>query len=80
MLAILIHLGYLAYDEYMEEVYIPNEEVRKAFTGAVEGTDWTPVIDSLPHCQVVNLIFLAYIFILWNNISKKFLLERSISK
>lgn len=47
VLTILIHLGYLAYDEYREEVSIPNEEVRKAFTGAVEGTDWTSVINSL---------------------------------
>lgn len=33
VLTILIHLGYLGYDEIKEEVYIPNEEVRKAFTG-----------------------------------------------
>ena len=37
-------------------------------------------INSLPHCQVVNSIFLAYIFTLWHNISKKFLLERGVSK
>lgn len=40
VLTILIHLGYLAYDARNEEAYIPNEEVRKAFNGAVEGTDW----------------------------------------
>ena len=37
-------------------------------------------ISSLPHCQVVNSIFLAYIFVLRHNIGKKILLERSISK
>lgn len=47
VLTILIHLGYLAYDDSKKEAYIPNEEVRKAFTGAVEGTDWTPVIDAI---------------------------------
>lgn len=47
VLTILIHLGYLGYDAVKEEVYIPNEEVRRAFTGAVNGTDWTPVINSL---------------------------------
>ena len=43
----LIHLGYLGYDAVKEEVYILNEEVRRAFAGAVSGTDWTPVIRSL---------------------------------
>lgn len=47
VLTILIHLGYLGYDAENEEVYIPNEEVRKAFTGAVEGTDWLPVIEAM---------------------------------
>ena len=47
VLTLLIHLGYLGYDAVKEEVYIPNEEVRRAFTGAVAGTDWTPVINSL---------------------------------
>jgi len=47
VLTILIHLGYLGYDVEKEEAYIPNEEVRKAFTGAVKGTDWTPVIDAI---------------------------------
>lgn len=47
VLTILIHLGYLGYDAVKEEVYIPNEEVRRAFAGAVSGTDWTPVIRSL---------------------------------
>lgn len=47
VLTILIHLGYLGYDSKNEEAYIPNEEVRKAFTGAVEGTDWSPVIEAM---------------------------------
>lgn len=47
VLTILIHLGYLGYDSGKEEAYIPNEEVRKAFTGAVEGTDWSPVIEAI---------------------------------
>lgn len=47
VLTILIHLGYLGYDAEKEEAYIPNEEVRKAFGRAVEGTDWTPVVEAL---------------------------------
>lgn len=47
VLTILIHLGYLGYDAVKSEVYIPNMEVRKAFTGVIEQTNWTPVINSL---------------------------------
>lgn len=47
VLTLLIHLGYLGYDADREEAYVPNEEVRKAFGSAVEGTDWTPVIDAI---------------------------------
>jgi hypothetical protein len=36
VLTLLIHLGYLAYDANREEVYIPNEEVRREFIRAVK--------------------------------------------
>jgi hypothetical protein len=36
VLTLLIHLGYLAYDAEHEEVYIPNEEVRREFIRAVK--------------------------------------------
>ena len=35
VLTLLIHLGYLAYDEETEKVYIPNEEIRMEFAGIV---------------------------------------------
>lgn len=35
VLTLLVHLGYLAYDEKTESVYIPNEEVREEFVRAV---------------------------------------------
>ncbi|MCM1048326.1 MAG: ATP-binding protein [Clostridiales bacterium] len=47
VLTVLIHLGYLAYDRDVGEVYIPNEEVRAAFANAIQGTDWTPVIQAI---------------------------------
>lgn len=47
VLTALIHLGYLAYDRERKEVYVPNEEVREAFADAVEGTDWTPVVQAM---------------------------------
>jgi hypothetical protein len=36
VLTLLTHLGYLAYDADREEVYIPNEEVRREFIRAVK--------------------------------------------
>ncbi len=47
VLTILIHLGYLAYDGETNEVCIPNEEVRAAFANAVQGTNWTPVVQAI---------------------------------
>lgn len=34
VLSLLIHLGYLAFDRKAEEVYIPNEEIRREFVNA----------------------------------------------
>ena len=36
VLTLLVHLGYLAYDDEFKEVYIPNEEVRQEFVRAVK--------------------------------------------
>lgn len=47
VLTVLIHLGYLAYDSETAEVYIPNEEVRGAFSTVIRDTDWTPVISAV---------------------------------
>jgi hypothetical protein len=47
ILTLLIHLGYLAYDEIKGEVYIPNEEIRSEFKNAVEGNQWEQVIRAI---------------------------------
>ncbi|MCD8380767.1 MAG: AAA family ATPase [Lachnospiraceae bacterium] len=47
VLTLLIHLGYLAYDEEESEVYIPNLEVADAFRIAVKETDWKAVNKAL---------------------------------
>ena len=36
VLTLLIHLGYLAYDQRYQTAYIPNEEIRREFMDAVE--------------------------------------------
>jgi hypothetical protein len=56
VLTVLIHLGYLAYDETTNEAYIPNEEVRSAFENAIKRTDWTPVIEAISRSKrLLNL-------------------------
>jgi len=39
-LTVLIHLGYLAYDEETKSCYIPNYEISKEFERAVKVIDW----------------------------------------
>lgn len=47
VLTVMVHLGYLAYDRDKREVYIPNEEVKSAFTDAVQMSNWKTVIDAV---------------------------------
>lgn len=44
ILTLLIHLGYLAYNDETGSVYIPNAEIQEEFKNAVEGSNWTEVI------------------------------------
>lgn len=44
VLTLLIHLGYLAYDEGEKTVHIPNEEIRMEFLRSVRETDHTETI------------------------------------
>lgn len=41
VLTLLVHLGYLAYDETTKEVFIPNMEISDEFENAIEDGDWT---------------------------------------
>lgn len=47
VLTALIHLGYIAYDKDMREAYIPNEEIRGAFSNAILKSDWSPVVRAI---------------------------------
>lgn len=47
VLTLLIHLGYLTYDIYKEEAWIPNKEVFRQFTDTVEEMQWNEVSKSL---------------------------------
>ena len=45
VLTYLIHLGYLAYDQRYEQVFIPNEEIRHELNNAVKRNKWNEMID-----------------------------------
>ena len=48
---LLAHIGYLAYDEETSQVFIPNEEVRMAFRGALEMCSWPESIKPYQRSQ-----------------------------
>ncbi len=47
VLTLLVHLGYLTYDENTEEVYIPNQEITQEFVRTVKVGGWDGLIESL---------------------------------
>ena len=47
VLTVLIHLGYLAYDEDRSQCYVPNKEVADEFLNAVEDTSWSRLVDAI---------------------------------
>ncbi|MDY3847170.1 MAG: AAA family ATPase [Prevotella sp.] len=51
VLTVLIHLGYLAYNEDTKNCYIPNKEVADEFLNAVEDTSWTRLVDAITASQ-----------------------------
>lgn len=40
VLTLLVHLGYLTFDEETEEVFIPNREIAQEFYNVVDGPGW----------------------------------------
>ena len=44
VLTLLIHLGYLAYDQRKKTAYIPNEEIRQEFISATKKKKWNELI------------------------------------
>ena len=51
VLTVLIHLGYLAYEDDTKECYVPNKEVGEEFLNAVEDTSWTRLVDAITSSQ-----------------------------
>ncbi|MDY6005127.1 MAG: AAA family ATPase [Parabacteroides sp.] len=51
VLTVLIHLGYLAYDQQTNKCYIPNKEVADEMNNAVNATAWTQLAKALENSQ-----------------------------
>ena len=47
VLTLLVHLGYLTYDEEKEEVFIPNQEIMQEFLNVVDEPGWGNLADAL---------------------------------
>lgn len=45
VMTLLVHLGYLAYNQDKSSVYIPNYEVQSEFGNSIEGEYWADVIE-----------------------------------
>ncbi len=50
-LTVLIHLGYLAYDEENEKCYIPNHEIRTEFERGIKELDWEEIYNPIENSQ-----------------------------
>ncbi len=46
-LTVLIHLGYLAYDEETKSCYIPNYEIKEEFVTAMDKLDWKEIYNPI---------------------------------
>lgn len=47
VITLLIHMGYLAYDNRTNEAFIPNEEVRSVYIRAIKNDGWNEVIKAV---------------------------------
>ena len=47
VITLLIHMGYLAYDNKAKEAFIPNEEVRSVFWRVIKNGGWDEVIKAV---------------------------------
>ena len=53
VLTVLIHLGYLAYDEDAQECYMPNKEVADEMNNAIEATSWEPLARTIQNSKAL---------------------------
>lgn len=50
-LTVLIHLGYLAYNENACTCYIPNHEIKEEFINAIDSLEWEEIYDPISNSE-----------------------------
>ncbi len=50
-LTVLIHLGYLAYDEEARKCYIPNHEIREEIINGIDDLNWEEIYNPIVYSQ-----------------------------
>ena len=50
-LTVLIHLGYLAYDEETKSCYIPNHEIKEEFVNALDDLKWEEIYNPIDNSK-----------------------------
>ena len=53
VLTLLIHLGYLGYDQNTKSCYIPNSEVRSVFVDSIEDSSWQETTKALKNSEAL---------------------------
>lgn len=53
VLTLLIHLGYLAYNQNKNTAYVPNEEIRGEFLDAIEENKWSELVEFQQHSDAL---------------------------
>ena len=53
ILTLLLHLGYLTFDEDTDEVFIPNQEIIQEFLNVVDEPHWGGLMQALNHSKTL---------------------------
>ena len=53
VIALLIHLGYLGYDTYTKEVFIPNKEIMDEFRTSTKSDEWAGAFEDFRTSQLL---------------------------
>ncbi len=59
VVTLLIHMGYMAYDNKIKKVFIPNDEVRSTFLRAIKNDGWEEVIRAISASEALLKATLA---------------------
>ena len=57
VLSLLIHLGYLGYEDENREVFIPNCEILDEFKSSTKDKEWMDVFDSFKTSKEISFLW-----------------------